>query len=95
MLPYFLPEITPLLLCPGERLFGGLSVEDVLGNVRAVAEVRTFEVKESAAILAAHAWLNRNEHVITWREIWEAAVKTLASTNKGKAERTALPLLIP
>jgi hypothetical protein len=76
-------------VCPYYR--GRLTViSEVFG-----AEVRTFEVKESAATLAAHAWLNRNEHVITWREIWEAAVKTVASTNKGKAERTALPLLIP
>lgn len=44
MLPYFLPEITPLLLCPGERLFGGLSVEDVLGNVRAVAEAQAMSM---------------------------------------------------
>ena len=38
MLPYFLPEITPLVLAPAVRRFGGLRTEDVQGNVRAVAE---------------------------------------------------------
>jgi len=40
MLPYFLPEITPLVLEPGIRRFGGLTAEDVPGNVRAVAEAQ-------------------------------------------------------
>jgi xylulokinase len=40
MLPYFLPEITPLVLEPGIRRFGGLQAEDVQGNVRAVAEAQ-------------------------------------------------------
>jgi sugar (pentulose or hexulose) kinase len=40
MLPYFLPEITPLVLEPGIRRFGGLTAEDVQGNVRAVAEAQ-------------------------------------------------------
>ncbi|MCU0595340.1 MAG: FGGY family carbohydrate kinase [Desulfobacterota bacterium] len=40
MLPYFLPEITPLVLKPGVRRFGGLTAEDVRGNVRAVAEAQ-------------------------------------------------------
>jgi xylulokinase len=40
MLPYFLPEITPLVLEPGVRRFGGLTAEDVRGNVRAVAEAQ-------------------------------------------------------
>jgi len=40
MLPYFLPEITPLVLEPGIRRFGGLQAEDVKGNVRAVAEAQ-------------------------------------------------------
>jgi xylulokinase len=40
MLPYFLPEITPLVMDPGIRRFGGLTAEDVQGNVRAVAEAQ-------------------------------------------------------
>ena len=40
MLPYFFPEITPLVLEPGIRRFGGLTAEDVQGNVRAVAEAQ-------------------------------------------------------
>jgi len=40
MLPYFLPEITPLALEPGIRRFGGLKAEDARGNVRAVAEAQ-------------------------------------------------------
>ena len=40
MLPYFLPEITPLVLEPGIRRFGGLTAEDARGNVRAVAEAQ-------------------------------------------------------
>jgi xylulokinase len=40
MLPYFFPEITPLVVEPGVRRFGGLTAEDVRGNVRAVAEAQ-------------------------------------------------------
>jgi len=40
MLPYFLPEITPLVPEPGIRRFGGLTAEDVQGNVRALAEAQ-------------------------------------------------------
>jgi len=40
MLPYFLPEITRLVLKPGVRRFGGLTAEDIPGNVRAVAEAQ-------------------------------------------------------
>jgi xylulokinase len=121
MLPYFMPEITPIVLQPKVWRFGGLGTEDVRGNVRAVAEaqamamflhsgwaglrpqtilvtaggsenkgllsvishvfgaeVRAQEVKESAAlgaaIRAAHAWLNHDKPVVTWRELWKAIV---------------------
>jgi len=40
MLPYFMPEITPLVLQHAVRRFGGLAQDDVLGNVRAVAEAQ-------------------------------------------------------
>jgi len=40
MLPYFLPEVTPLIMKPGIRRFGGLTAEEVRGNVRAVAEAQ-------------------------------------------------------
>ena len=116
MLPYFMPEITPRVLEPGVRCFGGLAADDAAGNVRAVAEaqamsmflhsgwvgsrptsiivtaggsenrgllgvisevfgaeVRTFEVKESAAlgaaIRAAHAWLNQRDQPASWQEL--------------------------
>jgi xylulokinase len=40
MLPYFMPEITPLILEAGVRRFGGLAADDAAGNVRAVAEAQ-------------------------------------------------------
>ena len=40
MLPYFLPEITPRVLAPAVRRFGGLKKDDAEGNVRAVAEAQ-------------------------------------------------------
>jgi xylulokinase len=40
MLPYFLPEITPLVLNPKVHRFGGLLERDAEGNVRAVAEAQ-------------------------------------------------------
>lgn len=40
MLPYFLPEITPRVLAPAVRRFGGLKNDDAEGNVRAVAEAQ-------------------------------------------------------
>jgi len=40
MLPYFMPEITPLVLHPSVSRFGGLAEDDVQGNVRAVAEAQ-------------------------------------------------------
>jgi xylulokinase len=38
MLPYFMPEITPLVLKPHVSRFGGLEEDDVVDNVRAVSE---------------------------------------------------------
>jgi xylulokinase len=40
MLPYFMPEITPLVLEPEVLRFGGLSEDDAKANVRAVAEAQ-------------------------------------------------------
>ena len=40
MLPYFSPEITPLVLSPRVWRFGGLSESDAAGNVRAVVEAQ-------------------------------------------------------
>jgi xylulokinase len=40
MLPYFLPEITPLVLKPKVVRFGGLTPDDVQANVRAIAEAQ-------------------------------------------------------
>ena len=40
MLPYFSPEITPLVLSPREWRFGGLSKSDKADNVRAIAEAQ-------------------------------------------------------
>jgi xylulokinase len=40
MLPYFRPEITPLVLEPEVLRFGGLSEDDAKANVRAVAEAQ-------------------------------------------------------
>jgi xylulokinase len=44
LLPYFLPEITPRVLAPGVRRFGGLAPDDVRGNVRAVAEAQAMSM---------------------------------------------------
>lgn len=40
MLPFFSPEITPLVLNPKVWRFGGLAEEDVKGNVRGIAEAQ-------------------------------------------------------
>lgn len=40
MLPWLLPEITPRVLQPGLRFFGGLTAEDAPGCVRGVAEAQ-------------------------------------------------------
>ena len=40
MLPYFLPEITPLVLKPKVVRFGGLTSNDTQANVRAIAEAQ-------------------------------------------------------
>ena len=40
LLPYFTSEITPVVLHPGVRRFGGLEPDDMAGNVRAVAEAQ-------------------------------------------------------
>lgn len=40
MLPYFLSEITPLILNPRVFRFGGLTEDEVKGNVRAIAEAQ-------------------------------------------------------
>lgn len=116
MLPYFSPEITPLVLKPKVRRFGGLKQDDVQGNVRAVAEgqimsmfihsqgfgekaeamlvtaggsenrgllqviadifgreVRTFEVKDSAAlgaaVRAAKTYLGARGDRRTWGDL--------------------------
>ena len=40
MLPWFEPEITPLVLEPGAHRFGGLEADDAAANVRAVVEAQ-------------------------------------------------------
>ena len=116
MLPYFLPEITPKVLEPGVRRFGGLESNDAGAEVRAVteaqamtmywhaewtgyrpdtilvtaggsdnkgllkvisqvfgAEVRSFEVKESAAfgaaVRAARCYLNDKRNPVDWQTL--------------------------
>jgi xylulokinase len=49
MLPYFLPEITPLVLKPRVYRFGGLKEEDGEGNVRAVAEAQIMAMAHHSA----------------------------------------------
>jgi xylulokinase len=44
LLPYFLPEITPVVLTPGVRRFGGLPADDMRGNVRGVAEAQAMSM---------------------------------------------------
>ncbi len=53
MLPYVLPEITPLVLEAGVRRYGGLAAEDAAGNVRAVAEA------QAMALCLHSAWAGR------------------------------------
>jgi sugar (pentulose or hexulose) kinase len=65
---------TILVTAGGSENRGLLSViSQVFG-----AEVKTLEIRESAALgaamRAAHAWLNRNEYLIGWREIREQVV---------------------
>jgi sugar (pentulose or hexulose) kinase len=44
LLPYFQPEITPLVLEPGVSRYGGLAPEDAEGNIRAVAEAQIMSI---------------------------------------------------
>jgi xylulokinase len=44
MLPYFLPEITPLVLEPNVARFGGLAPDDMQANVRAIAEAQVMAI---------------------------------------------------
>ena len=44
MLPYFMPEITPVVLKPEVVRFGGLAENDLAGNVRAVAEAQVMSM---------------------------------------------------
>jgi xylulokinase len=53
MLPYFMPEITPLVLNPGVRRFGGLAAADAAGNIRAVAEA------QAMAMYLHSAWVGK------------------------------------
>jgi len=53
MLPYFMPEITPLVLDPGARRFGGLAAADAAGNIRAVAEA------QAMAMYLHSAWVGK------------------------------------
>jgi sugar (pentulose or hexulose) kinase len=44
MLPYFQPEITPLVLDAGVQRYGGLDPGDTEGNIRAVAEAQVMSM---------------------------------------------------
>jgi xylulokinase len=58
MLPYFMPEITPLVLRPSVWRFGGLKAEDGPGNVRAVAEA------QAMAMYLHSGWTGIRPHAI-------------------------------
>jgi xylulokinase len=49
LLPYFLPEITPRVLEPAVRRFGGLAADDVAGHVRAVVEAQVVAMYRHSA----------------------------------------------
>ena len=100
MLPYFLPEITPLVLAPAVRRFGGLKKDDVQGNVRAVAEgqimsmflhSKGFGGKPDAILVTAGGSENRGLlHVIA--DIFGAEVRSFEvkdSAALGAAVRAA------
>jgi xylulokinase len=53
MLPYFMPEITPMVPDAGVRRFGGLAAADAAGNIRAVAEA------QAVAIYLHSAWVGK------------------------------------
>lgn len=53
LLPYFVPEITPIVLDAGVRRFGGLSPNDAAANVRAVAEA------QAMALFLHSGWAGR------------------------------------
>ncbi len=69
MLPYFMPEITPRVLAPRVRRFGGLSEEDAEANVRAVAEA------QAMAMYRHSGWTGRRPQSI--------AVTAGGSENRG------------
>ncbi len=58
MLPYFSPEMTPLVLKPKVWRFGGLSESDMTGNVRAVAEAQT------ASMYLHSEWMGKRPETI-------------------------------
>lgn len=58
MLPYVMPEITPLVLDPGLRRFGGLAAADAAGNIRAVAEA------QAMALYLHSAWAGQRPNRI-------------------------------
>jgi len=58
LLPYFSPEITPLVLKPKIWRFGGLSESDMTGNVCAVAEAQI------ASMYLHSAWMGRRPETI-------------------------------
>jgi len=58
MLPYFMPEITPIVLQPKVWRFGGLGCEDVRGNFRAVAEA------QAMAMYLHSGWAGPRPHAV-------------------------------
>ncbi len=100
MLPYFLPEITPLILNPGVRRFGGLAPADAAGNVRAVVEAQAMALylhsgwvgKRPERILATAGGSANHGLLKVIAEVFGAEVQTLEvkqSAALGAALRAA------
>ncbi|MCU0560222.1 MAG: FGGY family carbohydrate kinase [Desulfobacterales bacterium] len=100
MLPYFMPEITPLILDAGVRRFGGLAADDAAGNVRAVVEAQAMAlylhagwVGNRPGRLIATAGGSQNEGLLrVIAEVFDAEVQTLEvkeSAALGAALRAA------
>lgn len=100
LLPYFLPEITPLILDAGVRRYGGLAADDAAGNVRAVVEAQAMALylhsgwvgkRPERIIATAGGSQNRGLLQVT-AEVFGAEVQTLEvreSAALGAALRAA------
>jgi len=89
MLPYFLPEIVPLVLEPKVYRFG-LEEDDIDGNVRAIIEAQFLSMRlhsqwtEKPNIIYATGGASQNQQILqTAADIFNTKVKTFQISNSA------------